>query len=219
MLSILLKQLKEKYRKYKCYLVYWRWLRQNHDKPVTIYAKSQSPGLKVHLGAGPINIQGWINVDARAYEHTHLVATDFELEQFADGAISEIYMCHVLEHFSFVEAEMLLKNLRRKLREGGMVRISVPCFDKLVAVYSDNQFDLEIIKYALMGGQDYEYNFHKSVYNKKNLERLFEMCGYSGVTEWNTIEDFGVDLGDWSSRSFAPPKEMRQISLNLKASN
>jgi predicted SAM-dependent methyltransferase len=194
-----------------------RWAWGNSDRPLPVYVAPMSPGLKVHLGSGPINMQGWINIDARSYEHVHVVSNGFELREFADGAISEIYLCHVLEHFSFEEAEALLKSLKVKLRQGGVIRISVPSFDKLIDVYKLSGLDINKVKLALMGGQDYQYNFHKSLYNLKSLRELLEHCGYSNVLEWETLVDFGVDLGDWSNETFATKQGALPISLNLKA--
>ncbi len=195
----------------------WGFL--NSDKSLPVYTTFSSSGLKVHLGSGPINIQGWINVDARDYEHVHLVSNGFELGEFADGAISEIYLCHVLEHFSFEESKALLKSLKVKLRPGGVIRISVPSFDRLIEVYKVSGFDITKVQFALMGGQDYQYNFHKSLYNLKSLRQLLENCGYSNVLEWETEIDFGVDLGDWSNGSFITNQGALPISLNLKGTN
>lgn len=193
-----------------------KWALENSGKSLPVYANSTTPGLKIHLGSGPINIQGWVNIDGRAYEHVHLVAEGFALTEFADGGVSEIYLCHVLEHFSFEEAEELLKNLKRKLRKGGLIRISVPSFDKLIAVYKESNSNLDVVKFALMGGQDYQYNFHKSIYNQDALGQLLGRCGFSGIQEWDTLADFGVSLGDWSNGTFSTAHGERQISLNLK---
>jgi predicted SAM-dependent methyltransferase len=196
-----------------------KWSLLNMDKSIPIYTNSISSGLKVHLGSGPINLQGWINIDARSYEHVHLVCNEFDLSEFSDGAISEIYLCHVLEHFSFQEAEVLLKSLKIKLRQGGIIRISVPSFDRLIEVYKHCNSDITKVKFALMGGQDYQYNFHKSVYNLKSLRELLENCGYKMILEWETLADFGVDLGDWSNGVFTTNKGALPISLNLKGIN
>ena len=213
------KKLKHMYNFLINYFQYWRKFSLSFNKPIPIFAKETSNGLRVHLGAGPINIQGWINVDARGYDHTHLVASGFDLKEFSDNSISEIYMCHVLEHFSFAEAESLLRHFKRKLCVGGVIRISVPSFDQLVAVYLDGNNNLDLIKLALMGGQDYEFNFHKSIYNHLSLMKMLEACGYTNVKVWDTIADFGVDLGDWSNKSFPSSKGPLKISLNLKAKN
>lgn len=182
-----------------------------------VYPEHHGDGLRVHLGAGPINMQGWISIDARLASHIHLQSEGFALNEFVDGAISEIYMCHVLEHFSFEEIGEILRNFRKKLKVGGVLRLSVPDFDRLVTVYQANGNNLELIKFALMGGQDYEYNFHKSVFNRAALAGLLASCGFEHMAEWNTLEEFGAHLGDWSETGFQTPKGEFPISLNMKA--
>lgn len=212
----MIKQLKNIYKRLagRCQSQYWAW--KNSDRPLPVYTAPMSSGLKIHLGSGPINIQGWINVDARPYEHVHMVSDGFALREFSDGSISEIYLCHVLEHFSFEEATCLLKSLRIKLRQGGVIRISVPSFDRLIEIYKLCDSDIAAVKFALMGGQDYQYNFHKSIYNLKSLSELLQHCGYSRIMEWTTLDDFGADLGDWSNGTFATQKGEYPVSLNLK---
>lgn len=190
---------------------------EHHGGFKPVYPKASDCGLKIHLGAGPINIQGWVSIDARQAPHIHLQSEGFALNEFADGGISEIYMCHVLEHFSFEEARTVLNTLRKKLKVGGVLRLSVPDFDQLIAIYHSSGNNLEPIKSALMGGQDYEYNFHKGVFNKPLLSNLLISCGFNGVQTWNTLEDFGVDLGDWSNKGFDTPTGNIPVSLNIKA--
>lgn len=190
---------------------------KNKPYPMAVYPVESHSGVKVHLGAGGINLQGWINVDARMDTHIHLLSNDFELEQFSDHVIDEIYMCHVLEHFSFKEAEELLLRLKKKLRSGGLIRISVPCIDRLIEIYIASNRNLDKIKYALMGGQDYQYNYHKSVYNEKVLCTLLERCGFSDVVSWDTAVDFGLDIGDWSTGVLNTGAGAIPVSLNLKA--
>jgi predicted SAM-dependent methyltransferase len=175
------------------------------------------PGLKVHIGCGFINIEGWVNIDARAMPHVHIHTESIELDEFADGAVAEIYLCHVLEHFSFAEVEHLLRVFHRKLAPGGTLRLSVPDFDLLLQVYRDTG-DLDVISMALMGGQDYAFNFHKNVFNATRLQQLLLAAGFSSVNRWDAIEDFGLDLGDWSTRSFEIGGRSFKVSLNLKAS-
>jgi len=199
---------------------FYNHLRQasaNIDKPAPIYTNLVSNGLKVHLGAGPINIQGWINIDAREAPHVHIVTEVLELNEFSNESISEIYMCHVLEHFSLQEVDSLVANFHEKLTKGGILRLSVPDFDKLVTVYQAEENDLSTIKMALMGGQDYEFNFHKAVFNEKSLRDTLTSAGYGDVQLWETEEDFGIDLGDWSNKEFVTARGNFPISLNIKA--
>ncbi len=139
------------------------------------------------------------------------------MREFADGMVAEIYLCHVLEHFSFDESRALLKGIGRKLAPGGVLRLSVPSFDRLIDVYRESGINLGLIKFAMMGGQDYRYNFHKSLYNLESLSRFLAEAGYVNAVEWKTLDDFGVDLGDWSNGTITVNGTPRQISLNVKA--
>jgi len=189
----------------------------NIDESIPVYVESKSTGLKLHIGAGPLNLQGWVNIDARGFEHIHLCTEGFELNEFSEHSIAEIYMCHVLEHFSFEETKNILLNFRSKLQKEGLLRLSVPDFDKIVDIYKLNNQDVDLIKYALMGGQEYEFNFHKSVYNKNNFSKLLKDCGYKEIKEWATVEEFGKSIGDWSDGIFKTESGNYPISLNLIA--
>lgn len=192
-----------------------RKFRSKHSRP--IYLEKSPPGLKIHLGSGDVNLQGWVNIDARPSAHIHLQSIDFHLNEFSDTSISEIYLCHVLEHFDFDEGVALLTNLKNKLISGGCLRISVPDFDQLIQVYESGGRDLKKIQYALMGGQDYEYNFHRSVFNRESLSELLERLEFRVIKHWDSREDFGVSIGDWSEGKFDTPQGAIPISLNLKA--
>jgi len=187
------------------------------NSPAVIYSENNKPGIKIHLGCGPVNIEGWINIDARKYGHIHIQTPNLELSEFNDSVLEEIYLCHVLEHFSFKDAEKLIIRLKRKLRTGGTLRISVPDFDALVNVYKKTYHDINSIKYAVLGGQDYEFNYHKSIYNELSLRNLLDHCGFIKQEKWITEKDFGVDLGDWSNKKFKTNSGSVSISLNLKA--
>jgi len=185
--------------------------------PVPIYSNNNSTGLRIHIGPGLINLQGWINIDARELPHIHLVTDNLKLNEFKEDSISEIYLCHVLEHLSFKESIALLKTFFSKLKQGGVLRISVPNFKALVDVYLANGENLNQIKSALMGGQDYNYNYHKSIYDEKSLTNLLEQNSFTKILKWETKEDFGISLGDWSDGKFETKNGFIPISLNLKA--
>ncbi len=86
-----------------------------------IFALKDRNGPKIHLGPGNINLQGWINIDALNLSHIHIVDSELLLNEFLDGTVSIFYLCHVLEHFSMREGEMLLKRIYKKLNSGGEV--------------------------------------------------------------------------------------------------
>jgi hypothetical protein len=55
---------------------------------------------------------------------------------------------------------------------GGVLRLSVPDFDKLIDVYNASGKSMESITNRLMGGQDHQYNIHYSVFNYRRLSDL-----------------------------------------------
>ena len=191
---------------------------QHSDQPVPVYPRrSDEPGIRVHLGAGEINLQGWVNVDARAFAHIHAQTTSLALPEFVDGSVRAIYICHVLEHLSFADAKSVIEALHRKLMPGGTLIVAVPDFDALVTVYLESGRNFETIKHPLMGGQGYEYNFHRSMYTRGSLEACLHECGFDSIQPWTTVEEFGGVLGDWSSESLPSRGRAIPLSLNLKA--
>jgi predicted SAM-dependent methyltransferase len=195
---------------------YKRLIGQNKSREITP-SKNKKKGIRLHLGAGDINILGYINIDGRSASHIHIQSKDFGLSEFTEESIDEIYLCHVLEHFSFEDAQIQIKNFFNKLRKGGVLRISVPDFDKLIGVYQNNKGNIIPIQYALLGGQNYEYNFHKSIYNKRSLKQMLTNNGFRQIESWSGIDDFGIKLTDWSDTKLKTPAGVFDISLNIKA--
>lgn len=212
-ISNLYKQIKQNIKK----LLDWiSFITKNYQKSIPIYTKHNTSGLKIHLGSGNINIQGWLNIDSRDFHHIHLISENLNLHKFNDESISSVYLSHVLEHFSFDDAELLLKKIYNKLDFDGSIIISVPNFESISSIYAKSK-NLELIKYAVMGGQDYEHNFHKSVYDYTDLKNLLLKCGFKNVENWNTVNEFGHSLNDWSDRTYKVNGKKIPISLNLKA--
>lgn len=168
-------------------------------KPVNIdNARLSELHPKIHLGCGDIILNGWINIDARNADHIHIHTDQIDLKEFADNSVGVIYLSHVLEHFDFNEAHNLIELFFKKLKPGGALIISVPDFNALVKVYSINS-NLEIVKRALMGGQDYAYNYHKSVYNFELLNNILNKCNFKQVELYDPVSFFGSDIGDFST--------------------
>ncbi len=193
-----------------------KWLRlvkNNFNEPIPVYTKN-SDGIKVHLGAGEINLQGWINIDANKKSHTHIIDKDFQLNNILDQTLSEVYLCHVLEHFSFNESSLLINKIYKKLKKGGIIRISVPDFEKISEIYNLDR-RLELVKFALMGGQNDKYDFHKSIYDFEVLSNLLKNCNFNSISVWDH-NDFGLKIGDWSEGQYKVGSKKISISLNLK---
>lgn len=174
--------------------------------------------LLLHIGCGDINAKDFVNIDARPLPHVHIVADSlFNLYMIPDGVADMIYMSHVLEHVSHRDLHSTLLELRRILRSNGVLRLSVPDFDKMVDIYLAEGRNLEPVGQALMGAQDYPQNFHYSVFNEANLRLTLSRAGLLDVTLWDSNNCAHHDFIDWANRKIAFGTKEYDVSLNIEA--
>jgi len=172
----------------------------------------------VHVGCGEKNSAEFINVDARPLAHVHIVTEDMTcLSDFADGTVDLVYMCHVLEHVKRANLKDVLLEMKRILKDGGVLRLSVPDFDKLIDVYNASGRKMETISHQLMGGQDHEHNIHYCVFNCRRLSELLEEVGFRKVVSWDPENCQHHNFKDRASRKMNIDGVEYMISLNLEA--
>jgi len=70
-----------------------------------------------------------------------------------------------------------------------------------------------------MGGQDYEFNFHKNTFNKEHLSSLLKEAGFKEIKEWDPKIASYHTFNDWSSKFITIKEKKYSISLNLEAIN
>lgn len=118
-------------------------------------------GLRLHLGCGSTVVPGWENIDksptARVPPQLRTVlrrvgllseqqaAADFpagivhaDVRQglsYDGGTVAFVYSSHMIEHLARWQALELLRECRRVLKPGGVVRIATPDLAELVAAY------------------------------------------------------------------------------------
>ena len=173
--------------------------------------------LRLHLGCGDIDYPGFVNIDGRPAPHVHRLQRIDKLDAFADQSASLIYACHCLEHFGFRQVPLVMKEWRRVLKPGGIVRISVPDFDHLVNLYLESGRDVQSIIQPLMGGQDYAFNFHYTCFNRTDLSRLLVEAGFRNPREWHPGTDTYTSVPDWSGKTIPYRGREYPVSLNVEA--
>ena len=173
--------------------------------------------MKLHLGCGKRHIPGFIHIDAVDYPHVDHVCQIDRLPFLADHSVELIYACHVLEHFKRREVGLVLYEWFRVLKPGGILRLAVPDFAAICAVYQ-SRHDLAEVIGLLFGRQDYLYNIHYTVYDYATLAHTLLETGFGKVRpwDWKATEHSGVD--DYS-QAYLPhmDKEGTLMSLNLEA--
>lgn len=181
------------------------------------FPKNPNGEVFVHIGCGELNDERFINVDARAMPHVHYVTQHIELAQFSQDSIDLIYACHILEHVSHRKLAKTLSAWYSHLKPGGVLRISIPDFDKLIEIYNDQQKNIHSIKNPLLGGQEYGFNYHFSIFNKQYISNIFIECGFSDIKEWDPATAKYYSFDDWAGKKYVFNKKEYFISLNIEA--
>ena len=173
--------------------------------------------LNLHLGCGKISHPKFINIDVYPYPYVHYVQGIDRLDRFTDSTVDLIYASHCLEHFKYTHTLIVLKEWNRVLKKGGILRLAVPDFDKLIFIYSDNNNDPDAILPQLMGGQENKYNFHLTALSRVNLSKLLSEAGFSHVRDWipgsndlSSFDDMSIYQKEINGKSY-------EVSLHIEA--
>lgn len=189
------------------------WQRKLNHFPSTADGKRL-----LHIGCGEINSPEFINLDARPMSHVHIVSKNIlNLRNIPNESLDMVYMSHVLEHVPRNQVSETIKEMHRVLKKGGVLRVSVPDFDHIVNIYQSTEKNIQSIAPALMGGQDYKFNFHYCIFNKNFLEHLLLESEFEQVMAWDPNNCEHHEFEDWASKSIYVNDRPYPISLNLEA--
>jgi predicted SAM-dependent methyltransferase len=169
---------------------------------------------KLHLGCGSKYLEGWTNVDIQS-DRADLHADITNLKTIQDDSVSEIYACHVLEHISRRKLIPTLQEWWRVLCPGGNLRLAVPDFAAVVAVYSKTQ-DLSDLCGLLSGGQKDQHDFHTICLDHSMLEAILHSVGFKNVQKYDP-HVFLKDMDDYS-KCYLPHMDFKNgtlMSLNV----
>lgn len=101
---------------------------------------------------------------------------------FPDNAFRYVFSSHMLEHLYPDEAEFCLREIRRVLRPGGLVRTVIPDLDQIVAAYDPR--NPEATLESLFQGDSrrtHERARHWWHYNETSLRALLGRIGFSQI--------------------------------------
>ena len=181
--------------------------------------------MNLHLGCGKRFLSGFIHIDLADYKHIDYKHDVKTLPIFKDSTVNLIYASHVIEYFDRNEIVEILREWRRVLKEGGILRLAVPSFGALVHVYIKYK-SLAPIRGPLYGeweipGTDKRI-YHKTVYDYSSLEAILNEVGFNNIRRWDWRDVFvGEHEGfDDYSQSYIPHMDKEHgilISLNVEA--
>jgi len=145
---------------------------------------------KLQIGSGTNRIPGWINSDIDP--SAELIVLLQRRLPFREQALDRIYLEHVLEHVPYATAVYFLKETRRVLSKGGVVRIAVPDLEDIARGYLENdwraRFDwvrwpqFSFVKTrAQMINMAFRWWGHAHLYDREEMTRVLQEAGYTRI--------------------------------------
>ena len=168
--------------------------------------------MNLHIG-GTEAREGWTILNIQPGPGVDYVGTALDLGMFADQSVEQVYASHVLEHLGYQEDLVTaLKEIRRVLKPGGILKMSVPDLDILCRLFVHPDVKAEdrfLIMRMMFGGQVNEHDFHRV---GLNWDFLLYFLNQAGFTRARRVEEFGL-FDDTSSMRL----HGTLISLNVEA--
>lgn len=90
---------------------------------------------RFNWGCGPTPAPGWINSDRVAVPGVDLPCDIREGLPLPDGCIDYAVAMHSLQDLPFVDLDRALSELRRILKEGGVLRLGLPDIERAIDAY------------------------------------------------------------------------------------
>ncbi|MGZ4778237.1 MAG: class I SAM-dependent methyltransferase [Thermoanaerobaculia bacterium] len=132
-------------------------------------------GGRLHVGCGPVHLDGWINIDIRRYP-----AVDYVLD-VRDGlpfhALKFIFAEHFIEHLPFWEARKFLSDCRSALAPNGVLRLSTPNLDWV----HRTQYEAPDVLHCFQLNQSFRGWSHQFLYNAQTLTAVLRNAGFDRV--------------------------------------
>jgi hypothetical protein len=158
--------------------------------------------------------QGYTTVDIMPENNPDIVADAANMHMIASGSAEELYASHVLEHFAWPRALLVLAEWARVLRPGGVLKVAVPDMELFAAMLAKGQNPFHVMEmiygahWLTPGGpQGHHYGYTKSM-----LVEILTVLGFGDFDWWNS--DMPEAANGWL---YGDNAEQIGLSINIAA--
>ena len=153
----------------------------------------------LQIGSGSANKNGWLNSDVKRHTPETFVLDATQHFPLPDDFFDYVYAEHIIEHIEYHEGCFMLRECRRVLKSGGVVRIVTPSISFLLGLFStdrsavqDSYLNWSVKNYvhpSLPPLPAFTFNLfvrawgHRFIYDRDALRRAFSEAGFSDITE------------------------------------
>lgn len=149
--------------------------REKYDQAV------QAGSFRLNIGCGHKPEPEYLNVDRRSLPGVDIVA-EADCLPFESGSVREIYAAHLLEHFTQPRLVKVVSYWHDVLTPEGYLRLVVPDAEAMFAAYMRGEMSFQNLREVTFGAQDYDDDFHYTMFTPGSLERLLKQSGFISVT-------------------------------------
>jgi predicted SAM-dependent methyltransferase len=159
-------------------------------------------GMSVYLGAGSDRISGFIHLDNNVSKQfkkgikltrPEIISDLRDPLPFLDNSVDLIYTIHTMEHLAFPDLLNCLSECNRVLKQEGIIRIVVPCFDCMISDYLSNKSvdgrpweidsNLPLDDHIDFFIARVMYHDHKYLHNFETLSKVLSKTGFSSISK------------------------------------
>lgn len=142
----------------------------------------QGGKIRLNLGSGNLSVDGYLSVDARELANVDVVA-DVSNLPYEASTVDEIFSAHLIEHFTRQRLEKeLLPYWKSLLKTGGVFRVIFPDLEAMMEAYQAGEMSFQTLSSNIMGGQDYQLDYHYAVYSPNVVVAMLEQQGFHHIT-------------------------------------
>jgi len=150
-------------------------------------ARERSTGapLRLHLGSGGNNLDGWVNLDLVGAQAD--VCWDLRRPlPFPERSAEAAFLEHVLEHMTVGEGMAVLRHAFRVLVPGGVIRVGVPDAGLYARSYAVGDGTLDELRPGrptrmLALGEVFQEHGHVSAWDGETLALVIDEVGFTGA--------------------------------------
>lgn len=100
------------------------------------FAAIENP--RLHIGGGWHTLDGWLNTDIDIVPGVMSMDATRRFP-FADGSFQFVFSEHMIEHIQYEDAIGMLRESRRVLRKGGVIRVTTPDLAAIIGLCTGQQ--------------------------------------------------------------------------------
>lgn len=146
------------------------------------YSSAVAKGtVRLNIGCGHRPLESYLNVDLRNLPGVDIVS-DLRMLPFKKGTVTEIYTAHLIEHFTELQLQKkILPYWQEMLVSQGSLRLIVPDAVSMLRAYTEGEMPFEHLREVTFGAQDYEDDFHYTMFSPTTLKKLLCEAGFINI--------------------------------------